>query len=46
AMKSVLEPAQLASMHVACRALRPSLSYEFHLQRLLAIYQRIVDAHA
>jgi UDP-glucose:(heptosyl)LPS alpha-1,3-glucosyltransferase len=40
AMRSMLDPQRRSSMAQACLALRPRLSYEHHLDRLLEIYHR------
>jgi UDP-glucose:(heptosyl)LPS alpha-1,3-glucosyltransferase len=39
AMRKLLDPAGRAAMREACLALRPQLSYEHHLDRLLGIYE-------
>jgi UDP-glucose:(heptosyl)LPS alpha-1,3-glucosyltransferase len=47
AMRKMLDPDRRAEMSQACLALRPALSYDQHLDRLLAIYQRCrVDSPA
>jgi UDP-glucose:(heptosyl)LPS alpha-1,3-glucosyltransferase len=47
AMRKMLDGDRRAQMSQACLALRPALSYEQHLDRLLAIYQRwTVDSPA
>ena len=40
AMRKMLDPQQRAQMSRACLELRPRLSYETHLDRLLEIYER------
>jgi UDP-glucose:(heptosyl)LPS alpha-1,3-glucosyltransferase len=41
AMRKMLDPERRAQMSLACRALRPQLSYAHHLDRLEAIYEQI-----
>jgi UDP-glucose:(heptosyl)LPS alpha-1,3-glucosyltransferase len=41
AMRQLLDPARRAAMSRACVDLRPRLSYEHHLDRLLEIYQGV-----
>jgi glycosyltransferase involved in cell wall biosynthesis len=40
AMNNLMSPARRAAMSQACIQLRPAISYEQHLQTLMAIYQR------
>ncbi len=42
AMRKLLDPERRRAMSEACLALRPQLSYEHHLDRLMAIYDRAV----
>jgi UDP-glucose:(heptosyl)LPS alpha-1,3-glucosyltransferase len=41
AMRKMLDPHRRAAMRESCLALRPQLSYEHHLDRLLGIYQSV-----
>lgn len=42
AMRAMLDPAARAAARDACLSLRPALSYERHLDDLLAIYARVI----
>jgi UDP-glucose:(heptosyl)LPS alpha-1,3-glucosyltransferase len=44
AMRKMLDPQRRAEISEACLELRPKLSYQHHLDQLLAIYQAIVHA--
>jgi len=44
AMRKMLDDARRAQMAAACLELRPRLSYEQHLNRLLEVYQSVVAA--
>ena len=41
AMRQMLDDSTRTTMHDACLALRPRLSYDYHLERLLEIYAEI-----
>jgi len=42
AMRKLMDPQRRAEMSKACLELRPQLSYEHHLDRLMEIYQRVI----
>ena len=42
-MRQLLDDDRRRAMHEACMALRPSLSYERHLDRLCGIYERAME---
>jgi glycosyltransferase involved in cell wall biosynthesis len=45
AMKKMMDPQGRDEMSKACIELRPKLSYEHHIDRLLAIYSAKSSAH-
>jgi UDP-glucose:(heptosyl)LPS alpha-1,3-glucosyltransferase len=42
AMRKMLDPQRRSAMRQACLALRPTLSYEHHLEQLMRIYDQAI----